>query len=248
MAGALPNAIVIGAMKCGTTALHRYLHAHPMVRMASGKEVNFFFGADTPVSAEPGQWWREGQWHRGVPWYASLFDRRAPVRGETSPGYTSPDHPGVAARMRAVVPEVRLLFLVRDPFARAVSQYLHHRREGSEHRPAAAAILDATSQYVARSRYHERLLPFLRCFAPAQILVVVQERLLTSRRHQLRRVYAHVGADPDWWGRDVERRWHVGGPHPELDRRLRAAVIERIRDDVDRLRTLTGDDIPEWRV
>jgi hypothetical protein len=217
--------------------MHRYLDAHPEIGMAAMKETNFFAGP--PVrEVEPDPWWRGGQWHRGVEWYASLFDPRALVRGETSPSYTTPDHPHVARRMSEVLPDARLVYLVRDPVERALSQFQHHAGDGAERRPAAQALLDPDSQYLARSRYHERLAPYLDHFDGSQILVVAQERLLHDRRGTLRRVYDHVGADPDWWSDELAEPWHVGPPLPDLPVRARESFRDAVADDVDRLRPL----------
>lgn len=240
----LPNVVVIGAMKCGTTALHRYLDAHPEIAMARMKETNYFAGPERPDS-EPDPWWRGGQWHRGVEWYASLFDPEVPVRGETSPGYTSPDHPRVADRMAQVVPEARLVYLVRDPVDRALSQYQHHVGDDAEHRPATEAILDPDSQYLLRSRYRDRLAPFLEHFDPSQVLVLAQERLLDERRDTLRRIYEHAGADPGWWSDELAEPWHVGPPLPELPSKAREAFQDAVADDVARLRPLL-DQPPAW--
>lgn len=243
MPGALPNTVVIGAMKCGSTALSRYLDRHPDVAMAPGKEVNFFFG-DTVGDTDDDRW-RTGQWHRGVDWYASNFAEGAPVRGEASPGYTSPDHPHVPHRMAQTIPHAQLVYLVRDPAARALSHYAHHARERTESRPVAEAVLDPTSQYLARSRYFERLAPFLEAFGPEQILVVVQERLLANRRPELARVFAHVGADPRWWDERLEDTARVS-PAPAAPAELPEAVSAGVADDTARLRALLGDEIPEW--
>ncbi len=70
----LPNLIVIGAQKCGTTSLHDYLGRHPEIRMSAEKELNFFQ--------------LERNWHRGVHWYEKQFPGGTAIRGETSPGYT----------------------------------------------------------------------------------------------------------------------------------------------------------------
>jgi hypothetical protein len=242
----LPDLIVIGAMKCGTSALHQYLDAHPAISMAPQKEVNFFNGPDPAPPGDDATWWRTGQWHRGIDWYAEQFDSSAPLRGEASPAYTSPDNPEVAQRMASVVPAVRLLYLVRDPLQRALSQYAHHRRDGAEPRDVCEALLDPDSQYLARSRYFERLCPFLRVFDPAQVHVVVRERLLTDRSGELARVYAHVGADPDWRCAVQQREFHVGNGPVEASPRLRAAFAERVADDVARLRELLAQDLAEW--
>jgi hypothetical protein len=242
----LPNLVVIGAMKCGTSALHRYLDLHPQIDMAAMKEVNFFNGPAESPDAPRDEWWRHGQWHRGPDWYAGLFDDRAPVRGETSPGYTSPDHPEVPGRMAALLPDVRLIYLVRDPAERAVSHYRHHVRDGAEHRPLEDAVLDPHSHYLSRARYHERLQPYLEHFTAGQILVLVTERLRHDRRGELRRAFTHVGVDPDWWHPELEQEWHVGdGPTVAslaIDREIRA----RLADDTDRLRQLLDDEIAEW--
>ncbi len=104
---ALPNLVVIEAMKCGTSAVHRHLDGHPQIAMCGPKELNFFVG---PEDAQA------GNWYRGLDWYAGHFDASAPVRGESSPGYTSPAHPGVAGRMASVLPAARLTTLAsRSP-------------------------------------------------------------------------------------------------------------------------------------
>ncbi len=240
-----PELLVVGAMKCGTTALHRLLDRHPDVAMAPGKELNFFFGPDEPPHEDPAEWWRYGQWHRGPSWYAAQFDPRARVRGESSPGYTDPSHPEVAARIRALVPDVRLVYLVRDPLERAVSQWRHHMRDGTETRRVDEALLDVASQYVDRSRYLERITPFLECFARDQLLVVVQERLVAHEDREIRRVLAHVGADPELWD--------PVGPSPgparapaALPAGLRQSFGRLVGDDLAAFRELLGDGLEEW--
>ena len=96
----LPTVIVIGAAKCGTTSVHEYLDDHPEVAMSAEKELNFFV--------------EEKNWPRGIAWYESQFDPDAPVRGESSPTYTAyPEYHGVPERIRSVVPDAKLIYLVR---------------------------------------------------------------------------------------------------------------------------------------
>src|SRR5215210_59230 len=73
--GALPNLIVIGGLKCGTTSLHHYLNLHPEVGMSRPKELNFFV--------------EELNWGLGADWYRGHFPPDRAVRGETSPHYTN---------------------------------------------------------------------------------------------------------------------------------------------------------------
>ncbi len=245
--GALPTVVIIGAMKCGTSALHRYLDRHPQVAMSEPKELNFFFGPDT-VGAEEHAW-AQGTWGRGVDWYAGHFPSRVPVRGESSPGYTSPDHPEAAERMAKVIPDAKLIYLVRDPIDRAVSQYRHHRREGAETRPMAEALLDPGSQYLSRGRYAERLAPYLRHFDRSRIMVVVAEDLLSRRRETLQGVYGFLGVDHAFWSDDLAHIWHTGeDPVPPVDAVLRARLQEALRRDAERLRALTGHRLDAWSV
>jgi hypothetical protein len=244
--GPLPEVIVIGAMKCATTAVHAYLDAHPDISMSRPKELNFFNGPSLPPHDDAGSWWRTGQWHRGLAWYSSQFDARARVRGESSPAYTAPDSREVPERMAGVVPGVRLVYLVRDPVARAVSQYAHHRRDGTEPRPLEEALLDPGSQYISRSRYHERLVPFLEWFPREQVLTIVQERLAACGPRQLSRLYEHVGVDPGWRDERHARRGHAGDHRHPQSARLRAAFLEQVEDDVARLRQLLDDELAEW--
>lgn len=241
----LPNLLVVGAMKCGTSALHSLLDRHPDVSMAPGKELNYFFGPDVPPHDDPQEWWREGQWHRGVHWYAAQFDPGSPVRGESSPGYTDPSHPGVASRVRALVPDVRLVYLVREPLERALSQWRHHVRDGTEHRPVEEALCDPGSQYVDRSRYAERIRPFTDLFPATQLHVVVQERLQARTDREVRRVLAHAGADPDRWDPVGPSAPAATDPTP-LPAGLREWFAEAVADDVAALRQLLQDDLPEW--
>jgi hypothetical protein len=243
----LPNLVVIGAMKCGTTALHEALGRHPHVSMSVPKELNFFFGPPAPQGARDAAElsWAQGNWHRGTRWYARHFDPSAPVRGESSPGYTSPAHEEAAARMAALIPGARLVYLVRDPIARAVSQFRHHRGEGSETRALQTALTDPSSQYLARSRYHERLGPFLESFAPDRLAIVAQEELLVRPRTTLDRLLRFVGVDEGLLRHEEGRPRHLP-PRPALEHRLRRTLEEALRDDADRLRALADRDFPGW--
>jgi len=222
-AGALPNLVVVGAMKCGTTALHGFLDRHPEIAMSDPKELNFFFGPAAGSGDDAP--WAEGNRHRGVGWYRHQFPAAAPVRGESSPGYTSPSEPHVAARMAALIPGARLVYLVRDPVERAVSQYHHHRADGTEPRPLDAALLDPHSQYVDRGRYHARLTPFLRHFPRSRIAVVAREGLLADPRGRCVRCL-----EPDGSGASVEVSHQKPSSTPRKatspppDRRLRAGL------------------------
>jgi hypothetical protein len=210
--GALPNVIGIGALKCGTSALHYYLDLHPDVQMSSPKELRFFLAADEldpdPFVSEPED--RRllgpmGNWQRGTRWYASHFSPRAPVRGESSPTYSCPWYPGVAARMAEIVPKAKLIFAVRDPVERIVSHYMHLRAVGPERRSLPAAVGRPRNVYVECTRYGSLLRPFLDRFPRSRIHIVRQEDLLHRRRGTLREVFRFLGVDELFWSTKMER-------------------------------------------
>ncbi|MFP5321574.1 MAG: sulfotransferase family protein [Acidimicrobiia bacterium] len=225
--------VVIGAMKCGTTSLHHYLAAHPDVSLPARKEVDFFFGRQP---GGPGNRWR------GLDWYEALFDPEAPVRGDVSPGYTSPDHPEAAAGIAEVAPDARLVLLVRDPLDRAVSQYRHHRRDGTEPRSLADALLDPALHYVRRSRYAERLVPFLERFPADRIAVVDHVALAGETRATVDALCRFLEIPASVPDEDLARRHNAAGdrhrPVPaDLARRFR----ELVADDVERFAELRGE-------
>lgn len=241
--GALPTTIVLGAMKAGTSAVHEYLAAHPEIAMSQPKELNFFFGPSTaPRGDRP--CWLQGNWHRGTQWYASQFSPTHRIRGESSPGYTSPGRRDVAERMHRLVPRARLIYLVRHPLERALSQYRHHRRDGTEARPVGEALLDRGSQYIARSRYYENLRPFLALYPRQQIAVVAAEELAAEPRRVLRALFGFVEADAGFWDDDLLRRRHEGGGDPPIaSPAVGRLFVDAVRDDVAALQELAGRDL-----
>jgi hypothetical protein len=216
--GTLPNLVVIGAMKCGTSALHYYLDLHPEIQMSSPKELGFFAAeavVEGPLAtaAESEQRIMRGggrNWERGIEWYAGHFDPAASVRGEASPAYTAPWFPRSAELIASILPDTRLIFMVRDPLEQIVSQYLHYRHAGNEPRELNEAVADPHGIYVERARYHARLQPFLERFPEERILVLSQEELLHSRRQTLAAALAFSPSTPP----TGHRRWSAAATAP----------------------------------
>jgi len=242
--GALPNVIVIGAMKCGSTSLHKYLDAHPQIAMSEGKELNFFY--------------RDERWeNQGVPWYRSQFDADAPVRGESSVNYTkSPEISRVTAeRMRQLVPDAKLIYLVRHPIDRAISHYLHTKAAGNEERPLSEALRDFDEAYVARGLYFANVRPFLKAFSHDQLLVIPQEALLAERSETLDLVFSFLGVDSVVDAPEFSVMWQTAASKlgstaegetespttiasTELDPGLRKSLTEYFRPDFKHVRRL----------
>lgn len=180
----LPTFIVIGAMKAGTTSLYHYLRNHDEIFMSRIKELDFF--------AE------KGNLHRGLDWYRHQFSEAgdAVARGEASTLYTKyPEHDGVPARIAEVMPDVRLIYVVRDPIVRLRSHYQHRVMTGAETAPPETALFEYPV-YLHTSSYGMQLEQYLDHFPREQILVVTSEGLKADRLATVQQVYSFLGVDP----------------------------------------------------
>lgn len=179
----LPNLVIIGAQKCGTSGLHYYLGLHPEVSMSNPKELNFFIA--------------ERNWGRGVEWYSRHFDPNARCRGEASPNYTAfPQHMGVPQRMAEVVPDAKLVYLVRDPLQRIAAHYVHNYAKRREKGDLRATLLHPNTSYVPRSRYFTQLQRFLEVYDAERVMVIDNDDLRDERASTLRRLFEFIGVDP----------------------------------------------------
>lgn len=184
--GNLPNLIIIGAMKSGTTSLHHYLNLHPEILMCRQKELDFFVA--------------KKNWRHGVEWYKSHFVGQAKIYGETSPNYTRyPSWSGIPQRMFSVVPETKLIYLVRDPIERIISHYIHFYAESRVNCSIEELIANfAENRYVDQSRYFFQLEQYLQFFAAANILVLTSEKLLNSPQETMKQVFQFLGVETDF--------------------------------------------------
>lgn len=198
-AGRLPTWITIGAMKSATTSLHRYLAVHPDIDTSEPKELDFFI---------------EPRYSRlGIDWYQQQFRGTAAAAGESSVNYTKcHEHPGVAERMHRHLPDVRLIYMVRDPFDRIESHWVHAVGEGELRGNLSDALSDLDrSTLVQTSRYWTQLAPFLERFDPGQIRVLSYDDFAADPRGVLRGVLEFVGVDPEFDHPIVGERIHDSG-------------------------------------
>ena len=188
-----PHFIVIGAMKCGTSTLAAQLGAQQGLFMTEPKEPNYF--SDDDIHA------------RGPDWYAGLFAGAAPgdLRGEASTHYTKrPDYPQTLPRMQAALPEVRLVYMIRNPMVRLVSHYIHVWSEGEVSDPLETALARHAS-LVNYGRYGWQIAPFIEAYGRDAVLLTSLERLKADPTAELSRIAAHIGhRAPVSWRDDLE--------------------------------------------
>ncbi len=178
----LPDFVIIGAMKAGTTTVFERLGQVP--------------GVTLPVTKEPHFFSNDKVWNRGVEWYMSLFEGCAGVTGEASASYSDAATVDlVVDRMWRVLPETRILFAVRDPMARMRSHYHHEVLRTRETRPFSVAIADPSTSFVTRSLYGATLAAYLQRFDPGQILVYRLEDLDDPGTGTWQRILDHLALE-----------------------------------------------------
>jgi hypothetical protein len=256
----LPDFLLIGAKRGGSTSIYRNLLATPGVlglfpRPADIKGTYFF----------------DVEFGRGRRWYRSHFpttqarraapdsDGRPAISGEASPYYLS--HPHAARRAAALVPDAQIIVALRDPVDRAFSHYQERVRQGIETLPTFGAAIAAEDDrlrgewermvddpsylsaphlnfgYVAQSRYDIGLESWLDAFGAARTLVLRSEDFYTDERAVLADVRAFLGCTPAELAEPVHfNRTEAGGPAPDLAEQLRL----RLAPSVERLEGLVG--------
>lgn len=274
----LPNFLIIGAAKAGTTSLYNYLRRHPQVFMSPKKELHFF-----PL---------EFNWHRGLAWYEQHFADAsdAVAVGEASTTYTRyPYSRGVPRRIAEVLPEARMVYVVRHPIERMRSQYQQHIAHGWERERSVDRALLENPFYLDTSRYATQIDQYLECFPRERMMVITSEDLRDEREATVRRVYAFLGVDPGWvpsalkqeynttrrvqrpagrrirnlpgmravaavTPRSFKRVWVRAWSKPiaptdvKISDEVRRELEDRLKDEVRRLRRFLGDDFTGWDI
>ena len=190
--GPLPTFVIAGAMRAGSTALSRWLSAHPEVFMAPRKELHFFDKADagsiSTYRAEFADW--SGQ----------------PAIGEATPNYLFAS--GAVERLVATIPDVRVVVSLRDPVERAYSHYWSRRSRALEvrsfaelvgeeqARPADASADPNGLDLLARGRYLDQIHEALRHLPRPQLLVVLFDDVEGSPTETFAQICTFVDVDP----------------------------------------------------
>ena len=180
----LPTFIVIGTMKGGTTSLWEYLRAHPQVFMPEAKEIQFFSNS--------------GRYERGLDWYREHFASvtNEIAVGEASTNYTKhPRRTGTASRIADVMPDVRLVYMLRDPIERIRSHYVQ-LAHGHGERRSISVVVRENPELLDISRYRMQIDQYLDHFDASQLLVITSEALRADREGTLGRVFTFLGVDP----------------------------------------------------
>jgi hypothetical protein len=203
-----PDFVIIGARKAGTTSLYNYLVEHPSVLPALMKEIHFFTS-----NYEKGERWYRGNFPMRLEQWLFEKTRKYPIiTGEATPNYYY--DPQTPARLRAMFPDAKLIFIMRDPISRAFSDYNHDVRHGrfrpSENpfenvvekeiefltgrgndlfkQPNAFKLVNTNCRHLARGLYAKHLRLWLDVYSREQILLLRGEDLYKAPQEMFGRV------------------------------------------------------------
>ena len=258
----LPNFLIVGAAKAGTTAIYHYLQQHPQIFVSPLKETNYFALANQKLEfCGPGD---DDYVNRlsitDENAYRAQFDA---VRDEVAIGEASPLYlysSAAAARIHETVPDAKIIIILRNPIDRAYSAFLHLVRDNREcHRDFDAALAHEAEHiaagwehiwhYVAMGRYYEQVKRYFDLFPREQIKVYLYRDLRFDPCAVLRDTVSFVGADADF-SFDTATRYNEASlsreERPPLLPATRARLQDELRDDILRLQDLIERDVSHW--
>jgi hypothetical protein len=243
----LPDFVIIGAQRAGTTSLHAYLSEHTLISPSRPKEVHYF----------------DNGYGHGLGWYRAHFaGSRQPggIAGEATPYYLF--HPLTPQRMARDLPSCKLIVLLRNPVDRAVSQYHHARAWGYEELSLEQGIRQETARlqgeeerlrrddnyrsfahqhlsYVARGRYALQLERWFEHFDRDQFLILKAEDLFTEPEAVVAESQRFLGLTPqppaDLHGRNIRS-------YDSVSDALQSELQATFEPENQRLRNLLGRD------
>lgn len=187
---ALPDFVIIGAMKCGTSTLASQLGAQRGIFMSTPKEPNFF--SDDDVYAN------------GPGWYHALFDAapEGALLGEASTHYTKlPTYPETLTRLSETLEAPKLIYVIRDPVARAVSHYIHEWSQGIISSDLETA-LESYPELISYGQYAMQLEPWLAHYGPENLLVTSAEAMKQDPQGLLTRIGTFLNRPGLSWQED----------------------------------------------
>lgn len=254
----LPTFLIIGAAKGGTTSMYHYLNSHPEVYMSPVKEPHFFtFQGSVP---EPETLDNPDAIHmlppetrqlRTLADYSALFkeaNSNHHAIGEASTGYLC--EANTPAKVRACLPDVKLIAILRDPAERAWSDFLMMKRFGQESEDTLLEVVRQreSTRYLGLGCYGEALDRWYTEFPREQVRVFLYDDFAADTVAIVTDVLQFISVDPSV-PLDLSERHNSHTSHePQLDAETRATLVEYFQDDIRRLEDILKRDLTHWRV
>lgn len=181
---ALPGLIIIGGMKCGTSSLFNYLNQHPQLFGSKYKEVGYFC--------------RDEFYSQGEKWYRTHFPRVEDMPDGSLAFDATPDYllyPEAPGRIAELLPDVKLIALLRNPTERAISHYFHNIKKGREKEEILDAMKFEQAVYKRRSIYKEQIERYYKLFDANNIKIIQSEEFFENPTKTLRDIFLFLGVD-----------------------------------------------------
>lgn len=181
---------IIGAQKCGTTSLAAQMAEHPSICFCEIKE--------------PGYFHRVEDWQAGLEAYHQLYAPEAgQICGEASTMYTFlPEWQGTHSRLFAYNPNLKLIYIMRQPVERVISNYSHDLVRGFVKAPPEIAVFEDPT-YINRSRYAVQMRPYLEIFPRENVLLLVFEEYIADQSQTLRQIASFLGVSSNTFANTV---------------------------------------------
>lgn len=205
----LPNFIIIGAAKAGTTSLYNYMNQHPQIFMSPIKETRFFSYDDKQTREDLQRMYSTYFPVKTVEEYENLFKdaKNELIIGEATPSYLT--RPRAAYKIKELLPKAKLLAILRNPVDRAISGYILAVRDGKETRDANAAF-KKDSYFVQNSYYYENLKRYFDLFPREQIKICLYDDFKKDTLSVTQEIFTWLDIDATFEP-DVASRYNVGG-------------------------------------
>lgn len=189
MENSLPNFIIPGGIRCGTSWMAHNLALHPQIYMPRKKEAHFFD--------------RYSRYEEGIAYYRSLYRdwNGEPVVGDNTPNYLSNLYSknDIPAMIREYLPEVRFVVLLRNPSERIISQYWHARSKWPENKALTfIEKIEKTPAFVREGFYAEHIRHYLEYFPMERFYFTLFEDIIARPDDLLKGVFAFLGVDADF--------------------------------------------------
>lgn len=199
----LPDFIIGGAMKSGTTSLHQILNKHPKIRMAHG-EIGFF-DIDNIIEHPDFSSYQNGSWvfqnisqnpEKVWDWYLNQFDsNNQTINGEDSTTYLA--SPSAAKRIGSQNKKIKMIFVLRHPTARTISNYFHLVKSGRAEYNLEETLQFNPQSIIRRSLYKQQLEKYYQYLDPNNIKVILFDDLIKNPQIVLKEICQYLGISFD---------------------------------------------------
>jgi hypothetical protein len=260
----LPDFIIIGANKAGTTSIANYLLQHPEIRISAVKEPMFFSSDPTKISAEKSQaTLKKPYFTVTLNEYSSMFENYSSTVkcfGEASTSYLA--NPFLTSQLiKKIVPSVKLIAILREPASRALSAYKMCLGNKIEDRSFKEIVRDVTKQttiqknhgvkeYIRNGLYSQLLIPYLDLFERHQILFLRYDDLNQDAATFMNMIAYFLGVSPFFFKTD--KRYNSAEDNLKDPIRIEKEDFERLRNfyqkDIAKTEKITGLDLSKWKI